>query len=90
MPTLSQSSLTMAYRAVLHLAIDHNNPKVRNGWGDVAFLLKYRLLSANEEHGSYVLTAFLAWSLPHWTILKWWSFRSGDYANHRHYLSSEP
>ena len=44
--------------------IDHNNPKVRNGWGDVAFLVKYRLLSANEEHGSYILTAFLGWSLP--------------------------
>lgn len=44
--------------------IDHNNPKVRNGWGDVAFLVKYRLLSANEEQGNYILTAFLGWSLP--------------------------
>jgi hypothetical protein len=44
--------------------IDHNNSNVRNGWGDVAFLVKYRLLSANEEHGSYILTAFLGWSLP--------------------------
>ncbi len=44
--------------------IDHNNPKVKNGWGDVAFLVKYRLLSANEEHGNYILTAFLGWSLP--------------------------
>ena len=44
--------------------IDHNNPTVKNGWGDVAFLVKYRLLSANEEHGSYILTAFLGWSLP--------------------------
>lgn len=44
--------------------IDHNNPEVRNGWGDVAFLAKYRLLSANEEHGNYILTAFLGWSLP--------------------------
>lgn len=44
--------------------IDHNNPQVRNGWGDVAFLVKYRLLSENEEHGNYILTAFLGWSLP--------------------------
>ena len=44
--------------------IDHNNPTVKNGWGDVAFLVKYRLLSSNEEHGSYILTAFLGWSLP--------------------------
>jgi len=44
--------------------IDHNNPKVRNGWGDIAFRVKYRLLSANEEHGNYILTTFLVWSLP--------------------------
>ena len=42
----------------------HNDPKVRDGFGDIAFLLKYRLLSANEEHGNYILTAFLGWSLP--------------------------
>jgi hypothetical protein len=42
----------------------HNDPKVHDGFGDLAFLVKYRLLSANEEHGSYILTAFLGWSLP--------------------------
>jgi len=42
----------------------HNDPKVRDGFGDVAFLVKYRLLSKNEEHGNYILTAFLGWSLP--------------------------
>src|SRR3984893_5809544 len=42
----------------------HNDPKVRDGFGDVAFLVKYRLFSENEEHGSYILTAFLGWSLP--------------------------
>lgn len=44
--------------------INHNNPADKNGFGDVAFLVKYRLLSANEEHGNYILTAFLGWSLP--------------------------
>jgi len=44
--------------------IEHNDPKVRDGFGDVAFLVKYRLFSANEEHGNYILTAFLGWSLP--------------------------
>jgi hypothetical protein len=44
--------------------IDHNSPIAKNGWGDVAFLVKYRLLSANEERGNYILTAFLGWSLP--------------------------
>lgn len=42
----------------------HNNPAVHDGFGDVAFLIKYRLLSANEEHGNYILTAFLGWSVP--------------------------
>jgi hypothetical protein len=42
----------------------HNDPSVRDGFGDVAFLVKYRLLSANEEHGNYILTVFLGWSLP--------------------------
>ncbi|MBZ5665619.1 MAG: hypothetical protein LAO30_13535 [Acidobacteriia bacterium] len=42
----------------------HNDASVRDGFGDVAFLVKYRLLSANEQHGNYILTAFLGWSLP--------------------------
>jgi hypothetical protein len=42
----------------------HNDASVRDGFGDVAFLVKYRLLSANEEHGNYILTAFLGWSIP--------------------------
>jgi hypothetical protein len=42
----------------------HNDPTVHDGFGDVAFLVKYRLLAANEKHGGYILTAFLGWSLP--------------------------
>ena len=42
----------------------HNDPTVPDGFGDVAFLVKYRLISANEEHGNYILTAFVSWSLP--------------------------
>lgn len=42
----------------------HNDPVVSDGFGDLAFLVKYRLLSANEKHGNYILTAFLGWSLP--------------------------
>ena len=44
--------------------LDHNSPTAKNGFGDVAFLVKYRLFSANKEHGNYILTAFLGWSLP--------------------------
>jgi hypothetical protein len=35
-----------------------------DGWADETFLLKYRLLSANEENGNYILTAFLGFSAP--------------------------
>jgi Putative MetA-pathway of phenol degradation len=50
--------------------IAHKNPAVRDGFGDFQFLLKYRLLSRNEESGNYILTAFLGVSLP-----------TGQYAN---------
>jgi hypothetical protein len=43
--------------------LDHNST-AKNGFGDVAFLVKYRFLSSNEEHGNYILTAFLGWSVP--------------------------
>ena len=44
--------------------LDHNDPAAVNGFGDEAFLIKYRLFSANEEHGNYILTAFLGWTIP--------------------------
>ncbi len=39
-----------------------NNPD--SAWQDESLLVKYRLLSANEENGNYILTAFLGVSLP--------------------------
>jgi len=35
-----------------------------DGWADETFLLKYRLLSSNEEHGNYIVTAFMGFSAP--------------------------
>ena len=35
-----------------------------SGWQDESLLLKYRLLSANEENGNYIVTAFLGASFP--------------------------
>jgi hypothetical protein len=37
---------------------------VPDGFGDLSLLLKYRFLTGNEEHGNYILTAFLGGSLP--------------------------
>ena len=42
----------------------HSNPTVADGFGDVSFLLKYRILSRNQEHGDYIVSAFLAGSIP--------------------------
>jgi hypothetical protein len=44
--------------------IVHNNPKVQDGFGDWSVLVKYRLAAANEEHGNYILTAFLQVTFP--------------------------
>jgi hypothetical protein len=41
-----------------------NGYKVDAAWQDETLLAKYRLLSANEENGNYILTAFLGASLP--------------------------
>lgn len=41
-----------------------NKPKTEDGFADENFLLKYRLLSANEENGDYIVTAFLGVSAP--------------------------
>jgi hypothetical protein len=43
--------------------IQHNSA-ARDGFGDTTFLLKYRLLSANEERGNYIVTAFIGGSVP--------------------------
>ena len=48
-------------------AIRHRTKKTKpatDGWADETFLVKYRLLSANEENGNYVVTAFMGFSAP--------------------------
>ncbi len=42
-----------------------NNPdSAKDGFGDWQFLVKYRILSSNEEHGNYILTAFFQMTVP--------------------------
>ena len=50
-------------------AIKHANKKKHteppsDGWADETFLIKYRIVSANEEHGNYIVTAFMGFSAP--------------------------
>lgn len=40
-----------------------SKPEV-DGWADETFLVKYRLLSANEDSGNYILTVFMGFSAP--------------------------
>lgn len=42
----------------------HGKDVARDDWADETFLIKYRLLSANEENGNYILTAFMGFSAP--------------------------
>ena len=36
-----------------------------NGFGNIPLTLKYRFFAGNEEHGDYIVTGFLAGSIPH-------------------------
>lgn len=45
-------------------AIKHGKGAKTDGWADETFLVKYRILSANEEQGNYILTAFMGFSAP--------------------------
>ena len=44
--------------------LKRNDPRNTDGFADWPFLVKCRLLSANEEHGNYILTAFIGFSAP--------------------------
>lgn len=44
--------------------IVHNEPRLRDGFGDFSILSKFRILASNQHKADYVLTAFLAVSSP--------------------------
>jgi hypothetical protein len=44
--------------------LQHNQPNVHDGFGDLSFLVKYRLAARNESSGNYAVTAFLGASVP--------------------------
>jgi hypothetical protein len=45
-------------------AWESRNKPVPDGFADENFLVKYRIASANEENGNYILTAFLGLGVP--------------------------
>jgi hypothetical protein len=44
--------------------IQHNSPTAKDGFGDVGFLGKYRILSRNEKNGNYMLAAQVTATIP--------------------------
>ena len=44
--------------------IFHNTPAAKDGWGDMSFLGKFRIASANEQHGHYVISIFALATVP--------------------------
>ncbi|MGH7934415.1 MAG: hypothetical protein ACREQN_14815 [Candidatus Binataceae bacterium] len=44
--------------------ISRNRPRGTDGWADETFLMKYRILAANEESGNYIVSAFMGFSAP--------------------------
>ena len=44
--------------------LKRNIPRNTDGFADWPFLVKLRLLSANEEHGNYIVTAFMGFTVP--------------------------
>jgi len=43
---------------------DHSQPGVKDGFGDLSFNSKFRILARNEEHGNAIVTMFLAATVP--------------------------
>lgn len=44
--------------------LQHSAPKTQDGLGDISVLIKYRIAAENEDHGNYILTAYLGGSVP--------------------------
>ena len=44
--------------------LGHSKPGVQDGFGDMSFLLKYRIAAGNEEQGNYIVTAFMGATVP--------------------------
>jgi hypothetical protein len=44
--------------------LDHTQPGSKDGFGDVTFLMKFRVFARNEDSGNRILTAFLGASVP--------------------------
>jgi hypothetical protein len=53
----------IAHNGTIQHATKSKKPAT-DGWADETFLIKYRILSANQENGDYIVTAFMGFSAP--------------------------
>ena len=44
--------------------ITHSSPAIHDGFGDMAFLFKYRAAAGNEKQGNYIVTALFGATVP--------------------------
>ncbi|MGH7815002.1 MAG: hypothetical protein ACREQI_13510 [Candidatus Binataceae bacterium] len=44
--------------------LKRSSPRNTDGFGDLSYLVKLRLLSGNEQHGNYIVTAFMGFTVP--------------------------
>ena len=44
--------------------LEHDNPRIANGFADLGLVFKYRLAAENEEGRNYVVTAFVGTTVP--------------------------
>jgi hypothetical protein len=44
--------------------LNRSKPRHTDGFADLSYLVKFRLLSANEEHGNYIATLFMGFTVP--------------------------
>lgn len=44
--------------------VSHSSSELHDGFGDMAFLFKYRVAAGSEQRGNYVVTAFLNTTVP--------------------------
>lgn len=44
--------------------LTHSSPQVRDGFGDIGFVFKYRVAAGDERQGNYIVTTFLSTTVP--------------------------
>ena len=63
--------------------IVHHERNLHDGFGDLSFMAKFRILAGNRENGDYVLDCVSRRQRTQFWIVQEWFSSPGDYANDR-------